>query len=284
MKLRNKHRTVKGLILIISTISFCVFSYCRTMAFENTTNSSFNQLEKTNNISTEKDSSTKNINDKNKSASENEKEIPKNNIEAVKKSKAKEIAKVSNSDKVKAKSGPKPAPTNVKGNTKSAAKVSVNNIKSKEVAVNSHGTAENNKQQAALLVLPANGRISSFFGYRKVKLNDGTVEAGVHEGIDIAVPLGTKIGAAMSGEVEFVGVQTGYGNVIILRHAGGLETVYAHCSKIEVNKGDKVNTGEEIGKAGSTGRSTGPHIHFEVRLNGTAVDPLKYLNNNVVHN
>ncbi|MFT8315888.1 MAG: peptidoglycan DD-metalloendopeptidase family protein [Clostridium sp.] len=284
MKLRNKHRTVKGLILIISTISFCVFSYCRTMAFENTTNSSFNQVDKTNNISTEKNSSTKNINGKNKSASKNEKEIPKDNIEAAKKSKVKEITKVSNSDKVKAKSEPKPSPTNVKEDTKSAAKVSVNNIKSKEVAVNSHEAAENNKQQVALLVLPANGRISSFFGYRKVKLNNGTVEAGVHEGIDIAVPLGTKIGAAMSGEVEFVGVQEGYGNVIILRHAGGLETVYAHCSKIEVNKGDKVNTGDEIGKAGSTGRSTGPHIHFEVRLNGTAVDPLKYLNNNVVHN
>lgn len=260
MNLRNKHRTVKGLIVIVSTVVFCIFSYCRTMAFENTTNISVNQLKKIDSMSTEK-----------------------NKIE--------KKPKKANTGEDKTKTGPKVVSTNTNENLVSKPKASVNSdkknkvsdVKNKEVAVNSDKVAGTNNKQAVLLTFPANGRISSFFGYRKVVLNDGTVEAGMHEGIDIAVPMGTKIGAAMNGEVEFVGVQEGYGNVIILRHSGGLETLYGHCSKIEVKKGDKVNTGDEIGKAGSTGRSTGPHIHFEVRVNGKAVDPLKYLNTNIAH-
>lgn len=273
MDLGNKHRTVKGLIVIVSTLSFCIFSYCRTMAFENAANISVNQVKKINNMSTEKNGSMKKINDKNQSVNKEGEEVSKSNIAITEESEAKEKLKV--------------ASTNTKENLVSKAPVisnkksEVSNVKDTKVAVNSDKAVKANNEQAALLALPANGRISSFFGYRKVTLNNGTVEAGIHKGIDIAVPMGTKIGAAMSGEVEFVGVQEGYGNVIILKHSNGLETLYGHCSKIEVNKGQKVNTGDEIGKAGSTGRSTGPHIHFEVRSNGAAVDPLKYLNTNV---
>lgn len=257
MNLRNKNKTVKGLIVIVSTVSFCIFSYCRTMAFENTTNVAITQVKKINSTFTER-------------------------------SKVEEKAKLINTDKGKGKTESKVILTNTKENLVSKSKNSVSSnkkntvsdVKNAEVAVNSDKVAKTNNKQAALLTFPANGRISSFFGYRKVALNDGTIEAGMHEGIDLAVPMGTKIGAAMSGEVEFVGVQEGYGNIIILKHPDGLETLYGHCSEIDVKKGDKVNTGDEIGKAGSTGRSTGPHIHFEVRVNGAAVDPLKYLNTN----
>lgn len=240
--LTSKHRIIKVLILIVSTISFCVFTYYRTMALENSTNDLIIRGKKIEYSSSEKNSSIKKVNEENKIINKKES-------------------------------------SNIKNDNKSSA----GNTKNKEMAVNNNITEVAN-QHSVLLALPANGRISSFFGYRRVQLNDGTVEAGMHKGIDIAVPLGTKIGAAMNGEVEFAGVQEGYGNVIILKHSGGFETVYGHCSSIEVNKGDIVDTSKEIGKAGSTGRSTGPHIHFEVRYNGVAVDPLKYLNNNIVNN
>jgi len=243
--LTSKHRIIKVVILVISTISFCIFTYYRTMALENAEKASIDKEKKVEYSSSEKNNSIKKVN-KNEESKINEKE--------------KETSGIKNND------------NNSQGKTKN-----------KEVSIKDK-EAEVVNQNLAILALPANGRISSFFGYRKVKLNDGTIEAGIHKGIDIAVPLGTKIGAAMKGQVEFAGVQEGYGNVIILKHLGGLETVYGHCSKIEVKNGDIVNTGNEIGKAGSTGRSTGPHIHFEVRYNGTAVDPLKYLNNNSVYN
>jgi murein DD-endopeptidase MepM/ murein hydrolase activator NlpD len=83
--------------------------------------------------------------------------------------------------------------------------------------------------------------------------------------------------AARSGEVVFAGWRGGYGNCTIIDHGGGLATLYAHQSEIGVSEGDEVGRGEVIGAAGSTGYATGPHLHFEVRLNGTPVDPLPYL-------
>ncbi|WP_010232963.1 M23 family metallopeptidase [Clostridium arbusti] len=290
MNLINKHRTTKGLIIIISTVSFCIFSYCRVMAMENTTDIFGNQVSKVTNILYGKNISMKKIRYENKTSNKKEEDSKSINNKSKDSSKAGMSTKVTKIS-VKSKSMiPREAKENTvyknnnidnnKKNEVSYAKG--NNVSKGEVAANSNNTVATNNEQAALLTLPANGRISSFFGYRKVTLNNGTIEAGMHKGLDIAVPMGTKIAAAMSGEVEFVGVQEGYGNVIILKHPNGLETLYGHCSKIEVNKGEKVNTGNEIGKVGSTGRSTGPHIHFEVRLNGTAVDPLKYLNTKIV--
>ncbi len=98
-----------------------------------------------------------------------------------------------------------------------------------------------------------------------------------HEGLDIAAPEGTPIRAPADGRVIFVGHILGYGLVVKLDHGGGVTTLYAHCQKILVKKGDYVATGAEIATVGSTGLSTAPHVHFEVIVNGQHVDPLKYL-------
>jgi len=98
-----------------------------------------------------------------------------------------------------------------------------------------------------------------------------------HDGIDIAAPHGTQVTAAADGEVVFVGVQSGYGKVVILRHDGGLVTVYAHNSQILVREGARVRQGEPVAKVGQTGRTTGPHLHFEVRQGVKPRDPLLYL-------
>ena len=118
------------------------------------------------------------------------------------------------------------------------------------------------------LIWPVAGPITSPFGMRWGKL---------HQGIDIGVPMGTPIHAAASGQVIYAGWMTGYGNLTVIDHGGGIATAYAHQSKLEVSVGDEVTQGQEIGLVGSTGHSTGPHLHFEVRVNGVPVDPLAYL-------
>lgn len=159
--------------------------------------------------------------------------------------------------------------TDSKGENKNS-KVQTNNEKDSVPAVSE-------KKINNLLILPAVGTISSPFGYRKLTMNDGSVSTEIHKGIDIAAPMGNKICAALSGTVTFAGIQQGYGNTIIISHANGMETLYGHCSKLEVNVGDRVEAKQEIGKVGSTGRSTGPHVHFEVRINGNAVNPMDYI-------
>jgi murein DD-endopeptidase MepM/ murein hydrolase activator NlpD len=99
----------------------------------------------------------------------------------------------------------------------------------------------------------------------------------LHTGIDISTPKGTNIVAANSGKVIYSGYNGGYGNVVIIDHGGKISTLYAHNSKLLVKVGDEVEKGKVISKAGSTGLSTGPHLHFEVRENGQHVDPMKYL-------
>lgn len=98
-----------------------------------------------------------------------------------------------------------------------------------------------------------------------------------HEGLDISAPEGTPIRAPADGRVSFVGHILGYGLVVKLNHGGGVTTLYAHCQKILVKKGDYVATGAAIATVGSTGLSTAPHVHFEVIVNGQHMDPLKYL-------
>lgn len=117
-------------------------------------------------------------------------------------------------------------------------------------------------------IWPTRGRISSRFGQRWGRL---------HAGIDIANSKGTPIYAAASGTVTFAGYSGSYGKLVKISHGNGLETRYGHMSSIAVSSGSKVKQGQLIGYMGSTGRSTGSHLHFEVRVNGKAVNPLKYL-------
>jgi len=121
---------------------------------------------------------------------------------------------------------------------------------------------------AAGLIWPVSGPITSGYGYRWGRL---------HEGIDIAVPEGTPIRAAASGTVIIAGYTGGYGNYTCIDHGGGLSTCYGHQSGYAVSAGESVSQGEIIGYSGNTGSSTGPHLHFEVRINGVATDPLGYL-------
>jgi murein DD-endopeptidase MepM/ murein hydrolase activator NlpD len=118
------------------------------------------------------------------------------------------------------------------------------------------------------LAWPLRGVVYSKFGPR---------QGEQHAGIDIAAPEGTLIGAAAAGQVVFADVQNGYGSMVILRHDDGLLTIYAHASELLVRKGDAVERGAPIARVGQSGRTTGPHLHFEVREGTKARDPLKYL-------
>ncbi len=98
-----------------------------------------------------------------------------------------------------------------------------------------------------------------------------------HDGIDIAAPEGTSVGAAAAGTVIYAGEQAGYGSIVIVRHEGGLVTLYAHASRLLVDEGASVRRGEPIAKVGQTGRTTGPHLHFEVREGARPRNPLLFL-------
>lgn len=121
---------------------------------------------------------------------------------------------------------------------------------------------------------PGYYKITSPYGYRTHPI---LKKKKLHTGIDIAVPSGTTIIAANSGTVIYSGYNGGYGNTVIIDHGGKISTLYAHNSKLLVKVGDKVEKGQAVTKSGSTGLSTGPHLHFEVRENGQHVDPMKYL-------
>jgi murein DD-endopeptidase MepM/ murein hydrolase activator NlpD len=121
---------------------------------------------------------------------------------------------------------------------------------------------------------PLRGRLTSYFGYRRHPFWGGR---NMHTGLDIAAPYGSSIMAADGGEVIFSGWWDGYGKAVVIDHGGGLSTVYGHLSRIYANNGSKIGKGEVIGLVGSTGYSTGPHLHFEVRKNGKPTDPLKWL-------
>ncbi|MCX7842285.1 MAG: peptidoglycan DD-metalloendopeptidase family protein [Clostridia bacterium] len=128
--------------------------------------------------------------------------------------------------------------------------------------------------EAIPTVWPSHGRISSYFGGRP---DPFTGRKKYHEGIDIAADYGTDIVAAAAGEIVFSGYSAGYGYNVVIDHGHGVTTLYGHCSKLLAKVGQKVGKGEAVAKVGSSGRSTGPHVHFEIRLDGTQVDPLKYL-------
>jgi murein DD-endopeptidase MepM/ murein hydrolase activator NlpD len=117
-------------------------------------------------------------------------------------------------------------------------------------------------------------RLSSPFGYRRDPKTGGR---RMHKGIDMAGPYGTDIFAPADGVVKFAGWQSGYGKVIVIQHAFGIQTRYAHNAKLRVTKGQRVSRGDQIADMGSTGRSTGNHVHYEVTVNGKAVNPMIYI-------
>lgn len=118
------------------------------------------------------------------------------------------------------------------------------------------------------LAMPVHGRLTSRFGYRWGRM---------HEGLDLAAPTGTPVHAAGGGVVAFAGWKNGYGKTVIINHGNGYTTLYGHNSKFFVSAGQKVASGQRIANVGSTGRSTGPHLHFEVHIGGKVVNPAKYL-------
>lgn len=121
------------------------------------------------------------------------------------------------------------------------------------------------------LVRPVSGVISSRFGVRS------SVRSSAHTGLDIATSTGTPISAAASGTVTFSGWKGSYGNLIVITHSNGVQTYYGHCSKLYASVGQSVSQGQTIAAVGSTGNSTGPHLHFEVRVNGVAYNPQNYV-------
>ena len=119
------------------------------------------------------------------------------------------------------------------------------------------------------------GRLSSGFGSRKAPTKGAST---YHKGVDWATPIGTSVVASCSGKVVQAGWGSGYGYVVYIDHEDGRQTRYGHLSKVLVKPGQYVNQGDKIALSGNTGRSTGPHLHFEIRINGSPVNPLKYLN------
>ena len=131
-----------------------------------------------------------------------------------------------------------------------------------------NGAAGPIRKGSGQLIWPVNGAFTSPFGMRWGRL---------HAGIDIAAPTGTGIRAADSGTVAIAGSVGGYGNYTCINHGGAMSTCYGHQSSIGVSVGQNVSQGQVIGAVGNTGNSTGPHLHFEVRINGSPVDPMGYL-------
>ena len=135
-------------------------------------------------------------------------------------------------------------------------------------ARSSYSAPADTTPSAAGFIWPVNGPVTSPFGMRWGRM---------HEGIDIGVAYGTPIHAAAAGQVVYAGWMSGYGNLVAIDHGRGLSTAYGHQSSLAVSVGQSVSQGQTIGYVGCTGHCLGPHLHFEVRINGTPVDPLAYL-------
>ena len=166
--------------------------------------------------------------------------------------------------------------------TESLEKIVVEELAEAETSVNtSFRTIIDEREQIAratcngvyLAVKPVSGTITSRYGASE------SIRSHAHSGLDIAAPAGTDIKAAAVGTVSHSGWMGGYGNLIIIDHENGVQTYYGHCSKLYANVGDKVEPGDIIAAVGSTGNSTGNHLHFEIRINGVTQNPQKYIYN-----
>ncbi len=123
-------------------------------------------------------------------------------------------------------------------------------------------------------ILPSNGWITSYFGPR---FSPFAGSLKMHEGLDIGARIGTTVIAPADGIVSFAGEKSGFGKFVQIDHGYGLETIFGHASSVLVHNGQRITRGQNIARVGNTGRSTGPHLHYEVRVNGTAVDPLYFI-------
>ena len=144
----------------------------------------------------------------------------------------------------------------------------------REAARRAAGIVGQTTTAPGVLGWPVSGTITSPFGYRRNPFGGGME---FHQGLDIAAPMGTTVTAAAAGTIISAGWYGGYGNYILIDHGGGMATGYGHLSQIFVSAGQQVQKGQAIGAVGSTGMSTGPHLHFEVRMNGKPSDPAAYL-------
>ena len=196
------------------------------------------------------------------------------NVESLKASKESEISSISGELEQ----------TNQKlAELQAAAEEAARKQKEKEAAA-AAAKKNNNSGSAGGAVVSGNGmfthpcpgysRISSTFGYRKAPLAGASTN---HKGVDFAASTGTPIYAAAAGTVTSAGYSGKAGNLIIINHGNGLLTYYMHCNTIFVSAGQKVSKGQNIGQVGTTGNSTGPHLHFQVMNNGTPVNPMNYL-------
>lgn len=139
------------------------------------------------------------------------------------------------------------------------------------ISVSSRSGVNNSTEKVNLgisLINPVSGTISSYYGWRSGRM---------HTGIDVAGPTGTPMYAAAGGTVVSAGYAGSYGNLVVISHGNGIQTYYAHCSALYVTAGQTVSQGECVGARGSTGNSTGPHLHFEVRVNGVTQNPKNYV-------
>lgn len=136
---------------------------------------------------------------------------------------------------------------------------------------------ESNAQRFASLpsIMPTAGWLTSQF--TRTRSHPLLHVTRPHEGIDVSAPMGAPIVAPASGTVKYVARENGYGNVVDIDHGNGIVTRYAHCSRIDVRKGQRVTRGQRIAAVGSTGLSTGPHLHYEIHVNGKVVDPLTFV-------
>lgn len=138
-----------------------------------------------------------------------------------------------------------------------------------EVAAIAQVVKRGTKSQPTYMYPVTNWNLTSYFGYRWGRL---------HAGVDVGIPIGTTVRASRGGRVVTAGWLGGYGNCVIIDHGDGVSTRYAHLNEVTVGVGQYVNQGQQVALSGNTGRSTGPHLHFEIRINGQPVDPLPYLN------
>lgn len=138
--------------------------------------------------------------------------------------------------------------------------------------VNTNTTTSSGKMALGIsLIRPISGTITSRFGA------SSSIRSSAHTGLDISASTGTAIKAAASGTVTFSGWKGSYGYMVVISHGNGIQTYYGHCSKLYVSAGQAVSQGETIAAVGSTGNSTGPHLHLEVRINGVAYNPQNYV-------
>jgi murein DD-endopeptidase MepM/ murein hydrolase activator NlpD len=123
-------------------------------------------------------------------------------------------------------------------------------------------------------IWPSRGWVTSDFGHR---LDPYTADRVMHQGLDIAAPHGKEVLSPSDGTVVFAGLEGGYGNVLVIDHGYGIKTRYGHLAQIDVKPGQRVVRGQKVGTVGNTGRSTGPHLHYEVRVNGVSENPRKFI-------